>query len=210
MIEIPELLKNIPDTPQKLYTLGSFKRSDSNAIAIVGSRQMSDYGKRITTQFAKALAKEGITIVSGLARGVDTVAHESALEAGGRTIAVLGSGLDRVYPPENKQLAQKIAQHGVVVTEFEPGTAPLAQNFLQRNRLVSGLSLAVIVIEGAERSGTLSTTTYAANQGREVFAVPGPIDSPLSYLPNYLIENGARMATNPQEILTWLKSTVCR
>lgn len=162
---------------------------------------MTNYGKRTAARFARELAKNKITIISGLARGIDTVAHKAALSAGGRTIAVLGCGLDIIYPPENKAFAERIKNNGALISEFPLGTKPLGKNFLTRNRIISGLSLAVLVVEGAKRSGTLSTASWAANQGREVFAIPGPIDSPLSAAPLYLIENGAQIAQNPKDIL---------
>jgi DNA processing protein len=151
------------------------------------------------------LAKKGITIVSGMARGIDTVAHKAAIFAEGRTIGVLGSGIDVIYPSENSFLAGTISSQGAVITEFSPGTLPYAKNFLSRNRIISGLSIATLVVEGAARSGTLSISNWALNQGRDVFAIPGRIDSPLSALPNYLIENGAIPVTNPEDILDIIK-----
>lgn len=200
----PENLKNIPDAPATLYIRGEFLRADQKAVAIVGSRNMSEYGAKIAKKFSSDLAKEGITIVSGLARGIDTIVHCAALNAGGRTIAVLGSGFHNFYPIENKELGERIEQSGAVVTEFEPDVKPWGKNFLIRNRIVSGLSLAVVVVEGRRRSGTLSTATHAANQGREVFAVPGPVDSSLSELPHYLIEQGARVAQSPRDLLEFI------
>lgn len=202
----PKNLKSIIDFPPTIYIDGEILPGDANAVAIVGTRSMSKYGKEVTRKFAFELAKKGITIVSGLARGVDTVAHIAALEAGGRTIAVMASGIDWIYPPENQLLAEKIKKHGALISEFPKGTKPLPKNFLQRNRLISGLSLAILVVEGRRRSGTLSTASHAANQGKEVFAVPGPINSPLSDLPNYLIENGANTAYSPEVILDFLKT----
>lgn len=200
----PVNLKELKDCPRNLYVAGSFLPGDEKAVAIIGSRRMSDYGRKIAWEFSHFLAGSGVTIVSGLARGVDTVAHKAAIYAGGRTVAVLGSGIDIVYPYENGFLAQEIARKGAVVTEFPPGTHPLAKNFLTRNRIISGLSLATLVIEGARRSGTLSISNWAANQGRDVYAVPGRVDSPLSALPNYLIENGAIPVTNPKDLLDML------
>ena len=199
----PENLLTLSDNerPELLYISGKIRKKDRKAVAIVGSRRMTNYGKRTTARFARELAKNNVTIVSGLARGIDTVAHKAALSAGGRTIAVLGCGLDIIYPPENKALAGRVRNSGALVSEFSLGTKPLGKNFLTRNRIISGLSLAVLVVEGARRSGTLSTASWAANQGREVFAVPGPIDSPLSAAPLFLIENGAQIAQNPKDIL---------
>lgn len=206
-INYPVNLREITGAPKHLYIKGSLIKNDSFAIAIVGSRNMSKYGEKTADYFASELAKNGVTIVSGLARGIDTVAHKAALKAGGRTLAVLGSGFDNLYPPENEELANLIKRSGAVMSEFEPAMKPLAKNFLIRNRIISGLSHAVIIVEGTKRSGTLSTATHAANQGREVFAVPGPIDSPLSELPNYLLEQGAQIAKNPNDILDFLNST---
>ncbi|MBU0572337.1 DNA-processing protein DprA [Patescibacteria group bacterium] len=199
----PENLLALPDNerPELLYISGKIRKRDRKAVAIVGSRKMTDYGKRMAAKFARELAKNKVTIISGLARGIDTIAHKAALSAGGRTIAVLGCGLDIIYPPENKALAERVRKNGALVSEFPLGTKPLGRNFLTRNRIISGLSLAVLVVEGARRSGTLSTASWAANQGREVFAIPGPIDSPLSAAPLFLIENGAQIAQNPKDIL---------
>lgn len=179
---------------------------DQRTVAIVGTREPSEYGREIAYKFAYELAKNGVTIVSGLARGIDTIAHKAALDAGGRTIAVLGSGIDIIYPPENKTLAEEIKEHGRIISPFPDGTKPLGKNFLIRNGLIVELAQAVLVVEGRERSGTLSTATHAANQNKEVFAIPGPLNSPESYLPNYLIENGARIARSPQDILEYVNS----
>lgn len=202
----PKNLSEISDLPKKIYVKGKILPRDSKAVAIVGSRITSKYGREVAYKFSYDLAKNGVTIVSGLARGIDTIAHSAALQAKGRTIAVLANGIDIVYPPENASLARRIEKAGALISEFEPGTKPLPKNFLTRNRIISGLSLAVLVIEGKSRSGTLSTATHAANQGREVFAVPGPINSPLSALPNYLIENGAQIAQRPDDIWEYLES----
>lgn len=179
---------------------------DKRCVAIVGTREPTNYGKEIAYKFSYELAKNGITIVSGLALGIDTIAHLAALDAGGRTIAVLGSGSDIIYPFENKNLAKRIAKSGKIVSPFLKGTKPLGKNFLIRNALIVKLSLAVLIVEGKERSGTLSTATHAANQNKEVFAIPGPINSPQSYLPNYLIDNGARIARSPKDILEYINS----
>lgn len=197
----PENLKQIEGFPKKIYIAGRILKRDSKAVAVIGSRSMSEYGKKVAWDFSVALAKKGVTIVSGLARGVDSVAHRAALSIGGRTIAVLGSGIDYIYPPENKGLANEISLNGAVVTEFPPGTPPIGKNFLSRNRIISGLSVAILVVEGARRSGTLSITNWALDQGRDVFAIPGRVDSHLSDLPNFLIENGAIPATSPEDIL---------
>jgi len=189
----------------KLYILGKILKRDSLSVAVVGSRTPTRYGIEIAYKFSYELAKNKVTIVSGLARGIDTVAHKAALDAKGRTIAVLGSGIDVIYPPENKSLAFKIIENGALISQFPPKTPPYGKNFLMRNALISKLSSAVLVVEGKRRSGTLSTATYAANQGREVFAIPGPLNSPLSELPLYLIENGARVATKPEDILEYIR-----
>ena len=201
----PENLLNSLSPPEGIFTDGKILKKDKLAVAIVGSRIASSYGKQMAEKFAGELAKKGVTIVSGLARGIDTVAHEAALYFGGRTIAVLGSGLDVIYPPENKNLASKIAKNGALVSEFPNGIKPLPENFLRRNRVIAGLSLAVLVVEGKRRSGTLSTAKYAAELGREVFALPGNINSPLSEAPNYLIDQGARVAKNPEDILEYVR-----
>lgn len=179
----------------ELFVLGKILKSDRRAIAVVGTRQMSARGEELTCKFVWKLVKKNFTIVSGLARGIDTVAHKSALAAGGRTIAVLGSGLDIIYPPENENLAEEIVKHGALVSPFSLGTKPQAKNFLARNRIVAELSLAVLVIEGARRSGTLSTASWAADAGRDVFAIPG------SEATDWLIEQGAISVTKPKEIL---------
>jgi DNA processing protein len=204
--EYPANLRDIDDAPEKIYVKGEILPSDKKAVAIIGSRHMTDYGKKVAWDFSLELAKRGVTIVSGMARGIDSIAHKAALYAGGRTIAVLGSGIDVIYPPENRTLVQSISKSGVVITEFPPGMKPFAKNFLQRNRIISGLSLGILVVEGAKRSGTLSTTGWAANQGREVFAIPGRIDSEMSYLPNYLIDNGATIAKDPSDIVEYIDS----
>lgn len=197
----PVNLKAIQNQPKKLFIIGNILKKDSLAVAIVGSRKMTSYGKKMAYKFSFELAKKGVTIVSGLASGIDAIAHKAALDAKGRTIAVLGSGLDIIYPPENKRLANEIVKTGALVSEFPLGTKPRGVNFLVRNRIISGLSMAVLVVEGGRVSGTISTATWAANQGREVFAIPGPIDSEMSEAPNYLIEQGANIAKSPEDIL---------
>ncbi|OGM57370.1 DNA protecting protein DprA [Candidatus Woesebacteria bacterium RIFCSPHIGHO2_12_FULL_46_16] len=183
---------------KRLFVLGKILKSDSRAVAVVGARKMTPRGKRITTNFVKELVKANFTIVSGLARGIDTVAHETAIKNGGRTIAVLGSGIDIIYPLENKNLAEKITQKGAVVSAFPKGTKPFAKNFLARNRIIVGLAKAVLVIEGQRRSGTLSTASWAATDGKEVFAVPG------SEATDWLIEQGANVANDPRDVIEYL------
>ena len=198
----PENSKKIDNKPIKLFIKGEIKASDKKALAVVGSRRMSCYGKKVTQKLVADLVKEKITIVSGLARGIDTVAHQTALKMGGRTIAVLAGGLDKVYPPENKDLVGKIIKgHGAVVSEFPLGQPAVSVNFPVRNRIIAGLSLGVLVIEGALKSGSLITARYAAEQGREVFAVPGPIDAIGSQAPLFLIKQGAKLVEKIEDIL---------
>jgi DNA processing protein len=199
--DYPENLKELKNSPYVLYIKGKLKPSDSNSVAVVGSRKMTSYGKEITQKFSSELASLGITIVSGLARGIDTVSHQSALFVGGRTIAVLGCGLDMVYPPENFRLAKDIEKNGALISEYPLGYPAKPINFASRNRIISGLSKVVLVVEGATKSGTLLTASHAAEQGREVFAVPGQITSPLSGAPLFLLKNGARIATEVNDIL---------
>ena len=200
--EYPANLKEIDDAPHVLYLKGRLKEADVNSIAVVGSRKMSPYGRAVARQFSSELALMGFTVVSGLAKGVDTEAHISALDAGGRTIAVMGCGLDRIYPLQNTALFQRIVRNSsAVVSEYPLGYPTLPVNFASRNRIISGLSKAVVVIEGELRSGTLLTASRAAEQGRMVFAVPGQINSSLSEAPHFLIENGARLVTRTKDIL---------
>lgn len=198
----PKNLKEIEDAPLVLYIKGKILAKDKKAIAIVGSRRMTSYGKEMASSFSRQLSKLGITIVSGLARGIDTEAHRATLWGNGRTIAVLGCGLDRVYPLQNYNLAQRILKKGgAIVSEYPLGYPVYPSNFANRNRIISGLSKAVLVIEGAARSGTLLTASRAAEQGRQVFAIPGQITSHLSAAPHFLIANGAKMVTKIDDIL---------
>jgi len=183
-----------------LYILGKILPTDGKAIAVVGSRKMTARGKRLTEEFVKVLIKSGFTIVSGLARGVDSVAHTTALKEKGRTIAVLGSGLDIIYPPENKPLALEIVKHGALVSPFPYGTKPYGKNFLARNKIIAKLSNAVLVIEGEARSGTLSTASWAANEGMDVFVVPG------SEATDWLIGEGATPVQKPEDVLKCLST----
>ena len=205
--DYPELLHEIAVPPPLLYASGLLAPEDVRAVAIVGSRRMSQYGKQITRQLVAELVHNGVTIVSGLARGVDSVAHRVALQEGGRTIAVLGSGLDRIYPPENRQLAREIVanRQGVILTEYPLGTKPDARHFPPRNRIISGLVRGVVVVEAGEKSGSLITTTFALEQGREVFAVPGPVNSPLSQGTNALLRDGATLVRTAADILEELR-----
>ncbi len=197
----PENLKNINDPPSVLYIRGSPQERDRYAVAIVGSRRPTEYGRRVAEKLSRDLAELGITIVSGLARGIDTVAHSGSLKSGGRTIGVFASGLDRVYPPENKGLVRRIMEGGYVVSEFPPGTPPNRENFPRRNRLISGLSLAVVVVEAGAESGALITAATGLDQGREIFAVPGSILSKNSAGTNNLIKRGAKPVTSVEDII---------
>ena len=197
----PELLRQIPSPPAVLYLKGEFRKEDNLALAVVGTRKITPYGRQVTMILVSNLVAAGLTIVSGMARGVDSVAHEATLAAGGRTIAVLGSGVNVVYPPENKVLYEKISQNGAVISEFPADYPALPQNFPIRNRIISGLSLGVLVTEAAQDSGSLITASSGAEQGREVFAVPGPITSPLSAGTSELIQKGAKLVHAVKDIL---------
>ena len=196
----PERLKQIPYPPPLLFLKGSLLPQDDLALALVGTRAASYYGLKTCRRLAGALALRGVTVVSGLARGIDTAAHQGALENSGRTLAVLGCGLDVVYPPENLKLYEQIPEQGALVSEFPLGTPPEARNFPIRNRIISGLSLGVVVVEAGERSGAGITAQIALDQNREVFAVPGPIDSPTSVGPHRLIQQGAKLVQDVEDI----------
>lgn len=200
----PDNLKDLPDISPVLYIKGKIISNDSLSVAIVGSRRSTYYGKSIAEQFAADFASLGVTVVSGLARGIDTCAHKGTIDAAGRTIAVLGSGIDRIYPPENKELFYKISENGAVVSEFPLGTQPWAGNFPARNRLISGLSKAIVVIEASLKSGIFSTVEWALNQGKTIFAVPGNINSETSKGTNQLIKDGAIPATSSKDVLEYL------
>ncbi|MCD4780495.1 MAG: DNA-processing protein DprA [Candidatus Omnitrophica bacterium] len=197
----PEILKQIPDAPIVLYIRGRMPDCFGNAIAIVGSRKASCYGRIQAEKIATRLVESGVMIISGMARGIDTAAHRGALKASGTTVAVLGSGLANIYPPENAGLADEIANHGAVITEFAIQTLPKPFNFPRRNRIVSGLSAGVLVVEAAAKSGALITADYALEQGRDVYAVPGMIDQPQSKGVNNLIKQGARLFMGVDDIL---------
>ncbi len=197
----PAWLRAIPDPPPVLYCDGSLEPGDRQAVAIVGSRQATPYGLRVTDDLARELSRLGFTIVSGFARGIDAAAHRAALASGGRTVAVLGCGLDVDYPSGHASLRTEIAGSGAVLTEFTPGTAPFATNFPRRNRIISGLALGVVVVEAAEDSGSLITARLALEQGREVFAVPGPIDAPTSRGPHGLLKQGAKLVETVDDIV---------
>jgi DNA processing protein len=197
----PQVLQEIPDAPLVIYMRGLYQPDDRFGIAVVGSRTYSPYGEAVTQKISGELAASGFTVISGMARGIDTFAHRSALASGGRTIAVLGSGIDVCYPSENKGLMEKIVVSGCVMSEFPPGTPPNRENFPRRNRLISGLSMGVLVVEAAEGSGSLITVSSALEQNREVFAVPGNITSKNSAGTNLLIRQGAKIVLRTGDII---------
>src|SRR5438093_2514309 len=197
----PAKLREIPLPPERLWVRGRLEADDTLAIAIVGAREATQYGIGCAERLAADLAARGITIISGLARGIDSAAHRGALRAGGRTIAVLGSGVDVIYPPENRRLALEVAEGGAVVSQFAPGTPPLAGYFPVRNRVIAGLSLGVVVVEAAEKSGSLITAGLAGELGREVMAVPGLLTSPQSVGAHRLIQDGAALIQSWEDIV---------
>ena len=203
--DYPANLRSISDAPPVLYFRGTLLPEDDLAIAVVGARFATSYGRQVTEKFVYELVASNLAIVSGLARGIDSFAHRAALEAGGRTIAVLGSGVDTIYPPENKKLAEDIVKNGALVSEFPLGFPSVPSNFPARNRIISGLSLGVLVTEAAEDSGSLITAGQAAEQGREVFAVPGAIFGKMSRGTNNLIKEGVHPATEASDILQILE-----
>ncbi len=200
-VHYPERLKAIHDAPPVLYTLGTFEEADRYAVAIVGARRSTAYGRAVTEHLSAGLAQKGFTIVSGMARGIDGWAHRAALDAGGRTIAVLGCGVDVTYPPEHDQLKQAIQRHGVVMTEFPLGTPPHRAHFPKRNRMISGLTLGTVVVEATAHSGSLITARLALEQGREVFAVPGNVGNESSEGTNHLIQQGAKLVGRVEDIV---------
>lgn len=199
----PKILKEIHDPPAILYMKGQFKPEDDFCLAIIGTRKPTSYGTQTVVDLTHKLSTAGLTIVSGLARGIDTFAHKACLEAGGRTIAVIGSGIDQpsVYPQTNKKLAEQISENGAVISEYPIGTQAMPYHFPARNRIISGLSLGTLVIEAAQKSGTFLTANHALNQNRQVFAVPGPIYSHNSIGPNNLIKMGAKLVSEAQDVL---------
>lgn len=197
----PAKLKNIYAPPITIFAKGDISLLNSKSIAIVGSREPSKYGIYVAEKFSKELSKEGITIVSGLARGIDTFAHVGALTSFGKTIAVLGSGIDVVYPKENAKYYREISEKGLIISEYIVGTAPESKNFPQRNRIISGLSDGVLVVEARKNSGTMITTDFALEQGKELYVIPGNITSNLSAGTNNLIKEGAKLVTDVYEIL---------
>ena len=204
----PAALGEIPDPPALIYVRGTIEPVDALAVAIVGSRKCTSYGLRIAERLATSLARVGITVVSGLARGIDAAAHRGAMAGGGRTLAVLANGLSQVYPPEHKKLADEVAAAGALIAESPMRQEPLAGLFPQRNRIISGLSLGVVVVEATPRSGSLSTASHATEQNREVFAVPGPVDSLPSRGCHHLIRDGARLVETVDDILEELGPAV--
>jgi DNA processing protein len=205
--EYPAALATIPDPPHLLYVRGSIESRDANAVAVVGSRQCTSYGRRVAERLAADLARAGWTILSGLARGIDGVAHRGALQAGGRTIAVLAGGLSRIYPPEHSELADQVTTSGALVTEAAMRMEPMAGLFPARNRIISGLARAVVVVEANEKSGALITARLAGEQGRTVLAVPGPVDSDPSAGSNALIRRGAVLCRGADDVLEELNAT---
>jgi len=199
--EYPGNLKNIFSPPIVLYVKGRIEAGDQRSVAIVGSRHASFYGLAQAEKFAFELAERRFTVVSGMARGIDTSAHKGALKACGRTIAAIGSGFKHIYPEENRSLAERIAENGAVISEFPLDACPLRENFPRRNRIISGLSLGTLVVEAAQNSGALITADFALEQGREVFSIPGKIDSAYSFGTNALIKQGAKLVSNTDEII---------
>lgn len=203
--DYPRRLKEIDQSPPVLFVKGSINVEDDWSVAVVGTRRVTPYGRQVADEIGRFLAQNGITVVSGLARGVDAIAHQAALQAGGRTFAVLGSGVDVIYPPEHRKLAAEVARQGALISDYPLGTQPDGVNFPPRNRIISGLSLATVVVEAGEKSGALITAEFAVEQGRDVFAVPGSILAAQSQGTNRLIEQGARPLLKMGEILEALK-----
>lgn len=201
----PKYLAQIEQPPPVLYLFGEILPADDLAMAIVGTRNVTQYGRQVAYDTAAFLAANNVTIVSGLARGVDGIAHQAALDVGGRTIAVLGSGVDLIYPPEHRKLAEKIVRNGAMLSDYPPGTKPDGINFPPRNRIISGLSRGTIVIEAGERSGALITAKFSVEQNREVFAVPGSVLAPMSKGTNRLIVDGATPMNDPRQVLEFLQ-----
>ena len=202
--DYPDNLRQIPLAPPVIFAQGELVEEDRLAVALVGTRQASAYGREVARTLGSELARNGITVVSGLALGIDAIAHEAALEAGGRTLAVLGSGVDQIYPAQNRKMALAMIQQGALLSEYPLGTRPEASNFPPRNRIISGLSLAIVVVEAGQRSGALITAKFAAEQGRDVFAVPGSILQPSSAGCNALIQDGALPLLSINDLLEQL------
>jgi DNA processing protein len=206
--DYPPLLSAIPDPPIALTVRGELHREDALALSVVGSRRATPYGRDTARRLSRDLASFGLTIVSGLARGIDGAAHEGALEASGRTLAVLGSGLDDLYPREHRKLADRIAERGALLSELDLDEPPLARNFPRRNRIITGLSLGTLVVEAAAKSGSLISARLALEQDREVFAVPGPVSSPSSEGVHALLRDGARLVTRAEDVLEEFREEV--
>ena len=202
--DYPALLQHIPDPPPVLYIKGSLLPDDAQAVAMVGTRRATVYGRDVAQRLARDLAGAGMTVVSGLAKGIDTHAHRGALAGGGRTIAVLGHGIDTVYPFDNRRLAQEVVERGALISDYPLGMGPIAENFPPRNRIISGLAAGVVVVEADHDSGALITSRFALEQGRDVFAVPGPVTSPSSRGCNRLIQDGAKLVTAAEDVLVEL------
>lgn len=201
----PRRLKEISQPPPVLYVRGEILPEDDFAVAVVGTRRVTVYGRQVAAELGTFLAQNQITLVSGLARGVDAIAHDACLNAGGRTFAVLGSGVDRIYPPENRQLAERVIKQGAIISDYAPGTPPEGVNFPPRNRIISGFSMAVVVVEASDQSGALITAAFAADQSRDVLAVPGNINAPQSKGTNLLIQQGARPLLKMEDVLDALE-----
>jgi DNA processing protein len=199
--DYPALLRAIPDPPVAFFVKGALQAADARAVGIVGSRRASPYGRHVAAELAAGLAGRGITVVSGLALGADAAAHDGCLRAGGRTLAVLGCGVDVVYPPEHAELYERVAAHGAIISEFPPGAPATRFTFPVRNRIISGLSLGVVIVEAPEKSGALITAAHALEQGREVFAVPGSVNSVQSKGSHQLLRDGAKLVESVQDIL---------
>jgi DNA processing protein len=199
--DYPPALAEIPDPPGVLFVRGEIKPQDAIAVAIVGSRHATTYGTMVAERLAGSLARAGITVVSGLARGIDAAAHRGALAAGGRTLAVMGSGVLHIYPPEHAELALEVIHSGALISEHPPQSPPMSGSFPQRNRIITGLSLGVIVVEASDRSGALISARHAMEQGREVFAVPGRIDSRMSKGCHRLLRDGAKLVETAEDVL---------
>jgi DNA processing protein len=206
--DYPPLLAAIPDPPLALAVRGELHREDALALSVVGSRRATPYGRETARRLSRELAASGLTIVSGLARGIDAEAHEGALQGSGRTLAVLGSGLDRLYPPEHQALAERIVERGAILSEFDLDEPPLPSNFPRRNRIITGLTLGTLVVEAAAKSGSLISARLAMEQNRDVFAVPGPIGSPGSEGVHDLLRDGARLVTRVEDVLAELRDEV--
>ncbi len=198
----PKLLKEIPDCPAILYVKGDITILNKNSISIVGSRKFTPYGARVAKKFAKIFALNKIPVVSGLALGIDSMAHQAVVETEGETVAVLGSGLDKIYPNSNVYLADRIIKmSGAIISEYPPGTEPFKSNFPSRNRIIAGMTLGSLIVEAAKESGALITAMAALDYNRDVYAIPGPIDSPSSEGTNWLIQQGAKLVVTPQDVL---------